>query len=153
MVIQQEVLIQRLPHGEGLPIPQYQSAGAAGADLYAATPEGEEQAIYPNETAMIPTGIAVAIPAGYAGLILPRSSVAARDGVTLANAPGLIDSDYRGEIILPLHNFGDKVFNFRRGVRLAQFVLVDVNRAIWSNVVALPESIRGEGGFGSTGAV
>jgi dUTP pyrophosphatase len=149
--IQLELLIQRLPHAEGLPLPAYQSAGAAGLDLCAATPLGVDMALYPGETAMIPTGYAVAIPSGCAGLVLPRSGLATKCSVTLANTPGLVDSDFRGELMLALRNQSDRVFNFQRGARLAQFVLIDFNRAVWSVVTTLPETDRGEGGFGSTG--
>lgn len=151
MMLQKEVLIQRLPHGEGLPLPEYKTAGAAGLDLCAATPFGEEQALYPGEVVMVPSGYAVAIPAGCAGLVLPRSGLATKRRVTLANSPGLVDSDFRGELMIALHNYGEEVFNFQRGERLAQFVLIDVNRAVWSVTNMLPETERGQGGFGSTG--
>ena len=147
----QEMLIQRLPHGDGLPFPEYQSSGAAGMDLYAATAEGVEMMLLPGHTQMVPTGIGVAIPVGQAGLVLPRSGLANNNRVTLANTPGLVDSDFRGELLIALYNFGDQVFNYRRGVRLAQFVLIDVNRAVFQAVASLPETERGQGGFGSTG--
>jgi dUTP pyrophosphatase len=145
----QKVMIQRLPHGEGISLPEYKTDGAAAMDLCAATPEGEEMALYPGETTKVPTGFAIAIPEGLAGLVLPRSGLATKDRVSLANSPGLVDSDFRGEILLSLTNFGDSVFNFKRGDRLAQLLLIDVTRAVWTVTNSLPISERGSGGFGS----
>jgi dUTP pyrophosphatase len=147
----QKVMIQRLPHGEGIDLPEYKTEGAAAMDLCAASPEGEEMALYPGEMAMVPTGFAIAIPEGLAGLVLPRSGLATKHRVSLANAPGLVDSDFRGEILLSLTNSGDSVFNFKRGDRLAQLLLIDVTRAVWTVTNSLPISERGSGGFGSTG--
>jgi dUTP pyrophosphatase len=147
----QKVMIQRLPHGEGISLPEYQTEGAAAMDLCAATPAGEEMALYPGETTMVPTGFAIAIPEGLAGLVLPRSGLATKLRITLANSPGLVDSDFRGELCLSVTNFSDSVFNFKRLDRLAQLLLIDVTRAVWTITNSLPTSERGPGGFGSTG--
>jgi len=147
----QEVLIKRLPHAEGLPLPEYQTQGAAAFDLCAAVPAGIPYQLSPGQTLSVPTGYCVAMPEGCAGLVLPRSSLAMKHSVSLANTTGLVDSDYRGELFMVLHNFGKTTFGFNRGSRLAQFVLISVNRAVLNLVTALPDSPRGEGAFGSTG--
>lgn len=142
-----EVLVQVLPHGEGLPLPRYASAGAAGADVVAAA----DIELRPGGRAAVPTGIAVAVPAGFELQVRPRSGLALAHGVTLANAPGTIDSDYRGEVMVLLANFGDAPFFVRRGERIAQLVLAPVARGEFRATAALPPSKRGSGGFGSTG--
>ncbi len=144
------ISIQRLPHGADLPLPTYQSAQAAGMDLAAAVES--EQVIEPGARAMIPTGLAIALPPGYEAQIRPRSGLAARAGITLVNTPGTIDADYRGEIKVILINHGDKPFSLIRGERIAQMVVAPVTRAAWREVDTLTETARGAGGFGSTGA-
>ena len=144
-----EVAIQRLPHGEGLPLPAYASALAAGADLVAAVEAAV--VIQPGQRALIPTGLAIALPAGFEAQIRPRSGLALNHGVTVLNAPGTVDADYRGEVKVILANLGDGVFTVERGMRIAQMVLARVETARFRAVAALPESARGQGGFGSTG--
>ncbi len=144
-----EVAIQRLPHGEGLPLPAYASALAAGADLVAAVEAAV--VIQPGQRALIPTGLAIALPAGFEAQIRPRSGLALNHGVTVLNAPGTVDADYRGEVKVILANLGDGAFTVERGMRIAQMVLARVETARFRAVVALPESARGQGGFGSTG--
>lgn len=144
-----EVAIRVLPHGEGLELPAYQTAGAAGCDLRAAL--DVELVLPPGAWAVVPCGIAVALPDGYEGQVRPRSGLAARFGVTVLNAPGTIDADYRGEIKVPLINHGPAPFVLRRGVRIAQLVVAPVTRVTWRAAVSLGTSGRGDGGFGSTG--
>lgn len=135
--------------GEGEPLwPAYQSEGAAGMDLVACA--GPIQ-LMPGERALIPTGIALALPMGYEAQIRPRSGLAWRHGVTLLNSPGTIDADYRGEIKVILINLGQEVYTVERGERIAQMVIAPVSTVEWEPVFALPAAIRGEGGFGSTG--
>ncbi len=143
------VLWTRLPHGAGLPAPTYATPGSVGLDLRAAV--GEPVTIPPGGRAVIPTGIAVAIPEGFEGQVRARSGLAARAGVGLTNAPGTIDSDYRGEIRVILSNWGDAPFVVGRGDRVAQLVIGPVARALLAEVEALPPSARGAGGFGHTG--
>ena len=138
-----------LPHGEGLPLPRYASDGAAGCDLHAAV--GEPLTLGPGERAAVPTGIAVAIPAGFEGQVRARSGLALRHGIACVNAPGTIDSDYRGEVKVILGNLGAEAFEIRRGDRIAQIVFSPVARAELQVVEELPGSGRGSGGFGSTG--
>lgn len=145
-----EVLLRVLPHGEGLDAPRYETEHAAGMDLRAAVEEPVE--IAPGAVAMVPTGLAVAIPEGFELQVRPRSGLAARHGVTLLNTPGTIDADYRGEVKVLLANFGAEPFRVERGARIAQLVLARVERAQWRPVHDLPESARGDGGFGHTGA-
>jgi dUTP pyrophosphatase len=141
-----EVLIHRLD--PGLPMPSYAHEGDAGADLYAA----EDAELLPGERAVIATGLAIALPEGYAAFVHPRSGLAARHGVTLVNAPGTVDAGYRGEIKVTLINTDAKEpFRLNRGDRLAQLVIQRVERAVFREVAALPGSARGAGGFGSTG--
>lgn len=146
-----EVALQILPHGEGLPVPAYQSAGAAGMDLYAALPPGETLELAPGARALVPAGIAIALPNHLEAQVRPRSGLAARHGISVLNAPGTIDADYRGEIAVILVNFGSAVFTIRRGDRIAQLVVAPVARAIWQVVASLTPTDRGDGGFGSTG--
>jgi dUTP pyrophosphatase len=141
------VLIQRLQHAEGLALPAYATEGAAGMDLLAA----RDITLAPGARALVPTGIAVAIPDGFEMQVRPRSGLALKHGVTVLNAPGTVDSDYRGEVGVILFNTGDAPFAIARGDRIAQAVFAPVTRAMWEEVVVLPESARGAGGFGSTG--
>jgi dUTP pyrophosphatase len=142
-----EVLITRLPESEGLELPSYQTAGAAGMDVRAA----EDRALQPGETALIPTGFSIAVPAGFEAQMRPRSGLALKHGITLMNSPGTIDSDYRGPVGVILSNLGHEPFFVRRGDRIAQMVLCKVERAVWNEVASLDETTRGEGGFGSSG--
>jgi dUTP pyrophosphatase len=146
-----EVQIVQLPHGEGLPLPAYQSAAAAGLDLLAAVPSGRTVTIAPGAYAMIPTGIALALPIGTEGQVRPRSGLAAKHGVTVLNAPGTIDADYRGEVSVILVNHGKSDFAIERGMRIAQLVIAPVAAAVLRLVEKLDETHRGGGGFGSTG--
>ena len=143
--------IRQLPHGEGLALPAYQSAHAAGLDLLAAVPEAEPVVLLPGARALVPTGLSIALPPGYEAQVRPRSGLAAKHGVTVLNAPGTIDADYRGEIGVLLINHGDVAFSIRRGERIAQMVVAAVVRAELVPVDALPATGRGSGGFGSTG--
>jgi len=146
-----EVQIMRLPHGAGLPLPAYQSAAAAGLDLVAAVPVDEPITIPPGRYALVPTGIALALPPGTEGQVRPRSGLAAKHGVTVLNSPGTIDSDYRGEVRVLLINHGAEYFKIDRGMRVAQLVIAIVASATILAVEALDETGRGSGGFGSTG--
>jgi dUTP pyrophosphatase len=145
------VSVKRLAHGAGLPLPRPQSGLAAGADLAAAIPEHETLTIGPAERALVPTGFALAIPAGYEGQVRPRSGLAARYGVTVLNAPGTIDADYRGEVKVILVNHGAEPFVIARGMRIAQLVIAPVTLASFVEVGDLDDTERGTGGFGSTG--
>jgi len=144
-----DVRIMRLPHGRDLPLPQYQTAQAAGLDLMAAV--AADVTIRPGERAMVPTGIAVALPAGTEGQVRPRSGLAARHGVTVLNAPGTIDADYRGEVSVILINHGREPFVVTRGMRIAQLVVAPFVQARLSEAESLDDTARGAGGFGSTG--
>jgi dUTP pyrophosphatase len=146
-----EVQIIRLPHGADLPLPDYQSAQAAGLDLVAAVPADAPVSIPPGQRATIPTGIAMALPPGTEGQVRPRSGLAARHGVTVLNTPGTVDADYRGEIQVILVNFGSEPFVVSRGMRIAQMVIASVLRVRISESPALGQTERGSGGFGSTG--
>lgn len=143
--------LTQLAHAEGLPLPAYQSAGAAGADLVAALPEGAELALQPGARQMVPTGIAIALPPGYEAQVRPRSGLAARHGVTVLNTPGTVDADYRGEIRVILVNLGAEPVIIRRGERIAQLVVAPVTMAAFELRESLDETERGAGGFGSTG--
>lgn len=147
-----QVLMMRLPHGEGLPLPSYQTAGAAGLDLLAAIPAAAPLTLAAGGRALVPTGIAVAIPVGYEAQVRPRSGLAARHGLTILNAPGTIDADYRGEIQVVLANLGDETVTITRGMRIAQLVIAPVVHAHILEVASLDETKRGSGGFGSTGS-
>jgi dUTP pyrophosphatase len=146
-----KVAVQVLPHGEGLPLPAYQSAGAAGVDLLAATPDHAKLVIEPGARALVPTGLAIAVPEGFEAQVRPRSGLALKQGVTVLNAPGTIDADYRGEIGVLLVNLGAEPFVVTRGDRIAQLVFAPVTRASLHLMDTLTESERGTGGFGSTG--
>ncbi len=143
--------IRRLAHGADLPLPAYETAGAAGMDLRAAVPAEEPIVLRPGDRAAVPTGVAIALPEGYEGQVRPRSGLALREGVTELNTPGTIDSDYRGELKVILINHGEDDVAIRRGDRIAQLVIAPVIRAAWTEVEALDETPRGAGGFGSTG--
>ncbi|OQW55193.1 MAG: deoxyuridine 5'-triphosphate nucleotidohydrolase [Proteobacteria bacterium SG_bin9] len=145
------VEVQRLPHAEGLALPAYQSALAAGMDLLAAVPETEPLVLVPGQRAIVPTGLMIAVPAGFEAQVRPRSGLAAKHGITVLNAPGTIDADYRGEVGVLLINHGDTAFPIRRGERIAQMVIAPVNQVELTLVVSLSETSRGSGGFGSTG--
>lgn len=143
------VALKRLPQGEGLPVPGYMSEHAAGADLAAAV--REQITLLPGARALVPTGFSIALPPGYEAQVRPRSGLAIRFGVTCLNAPGTIDADYRGEICVVLANFGAEPVVINRGDRIAQLVVAPVLRARFEVVDELPPTVRGEGGFGSTG--
>ena len=146
-----KVDIRQLPHGEGLALPAYQSAHAAGLDLLAAVPEASPLILAPGQHALVPTGLTIALPSGYEAQVRPRSGLAARHGVTVLNAPGTVDADYRGEIGVLLINHGEAPFAIRRGERIAQLVIASVVRAELIPATALSATDRGSGGFGSTG--
>ncbi len=145
------IRLQRLPHGEGLPLPSYQTDRAAGMDLIAALAEDETVFLPMGERVLVPTGLALEIPAGFEGQIRPRSGLALNYGVTVLNSPGTIDADYRGEVKVLLANLGLETFAIERGTRIAQLVVAPVVRVSFEVVVRLEESARGAGGFGSTG--
>jgi dUTP pyrophosphatase len=146
-----EIRVLRLPHAADLPLPAYQSALAAGLDLVAAVPAQTPITIAPGGRATIPTGIAIALPRGHEGQIRPRSGLAARHGVTVLNAPGTIDADYRGEVQVILINHGTEPFVIERGMRIAQLVVARVERAKLIEVQTLDATERASGGMGSTG--
>lgn len=143
------VRIRRLPHGADLPLPAYQSAGAAGLDLLAAV--DAPLTLPPGARALVPTGIAIALPEGFEAQVRPRSGLAARHGVTVLNAPGTVDADYRGEIKVVLVNHGEAPFTLSRGDRIAQMVVAPVTLARLVEADELDDTARGAGGFGSTG--
>jgi dUTP pyrophosphatase len=145
------VEIMRLPHGADLPLPQYQSALAAGLDLYAAVPADAPVEIAPGARALIPTGVAIALPPGHEGQVRPRSGLAFRYGVTVLNTPGTVDADYRGELQVILINLGSEPFIVQRGMRIAQIIIAPVQRALLVQSNNLNRTKRASGGFGSTG--
>ena len=144
-----EVAVKRLPHADGLALPRYLTPGASGADVAAAVTS--EIALAASDRAAIPTGLVLAVPSGYEVQVRPRSGLALRHGVTVANAPGTVDSDYRGELMVILVNLGRESYVIRRGERIAQIVVAPVVQAGFSERDELPPSSRGAGGFGSTG--
>jgi len=144
-----EIEILRLAHARDLDLPRYETALAAGMDLKAAV--SADLVLMPGARALVPTGIAIALPAGYEAQVRPRSGLAVKHGVTCLNAPGTIDADYRGEIQVPLINHGAEPFTVSRGMRIAQMIVAPVTRGHWREVVKLSETARGAGGFGSTG--
>jgi dUTP pyrophosphatase len=144
--------IRQLPHAAGLPLPSYQSAHAAGLDLLAAVPDNAPLVLAPGKHAMVPTGLAIALPQGFEAQVRPRSGLAAKHGVTVLNSPGTIDADYRGEIQVILINHGPEPFAIRRGERIAQMVIAPVVQVRLNTVDSLPDTSRGSGGFGSTGS-
>jgi dUTP pyrophosphatase len=146
-----EMRVVRLPNARDLPVPQYQSALAAGLDLIAAVPADAPVEIAPGGRALIPNGIAIALPPGHEGQIRPRSGLAARYGITVLNSPGTVDADYRGEVQVVLINHGAEPFVVRRGMRVAQLVVAPVTQVAIAEVEALPPTERAAGGLGSTG--
>lgn len=149
-VLGPRVSVVVLPHGEGLPLPTYQTAGSAGCDVVAAV--SGPLVLGPGERALIPAGFRMALPAGWEAQVRPRSGLAVRHGVTVVNAPGTIDADYRGEVHVALINLGSEAHTIRRGDRVAQLVFAPVAQVSWATVEALEPTPRGDGGFGSTGA-
>lgn len=148
------VPVHILSHGAGLDLPAYATAHAAGLDLRAAIPEGEAWTLSPGERRLVPTGLTMAIPEGFEGQVRPRSGLALKHGITVLNAPGTIDADYRGEVAVLLINHGDGAFDLKRGERVAQLIFAPVTRAAWEaaeHLDALGVTTRGEGGYGSTG--
>ncbi|WP_439395491.1 dUTP diphosphatase [Bradyrhizobium sp. PMVTL-01] len=145
------VELQRLAHADGLPLPAYQTAEAAGLDLMAAVPDAEPMTLAPGQYALVPTGLAIALPPAHEAQVRPRSGLAAKHGVTVLNSPGTIDADYRGEIKVILINHGTAPFVIKRGERIAQMVLAPVVQAALVPVASLSATDRGAGGFGSTG--
>jgi len=144
-----KIAVQILPHGQGLPLPNYATIGSAGADLRAAI--GEPLNLEPFDRALVPTGVALALPNGFEGQIRPRSGLAVKFGLTVLNAPGTIDADYRGEIMVPMINLGEQAFVIEHGLRIAQLVLAPFVQATFQQVSSLDNTARGEAGFGSTG--
>jgi dUTP pyrophosphatase len=143
------VQIRRLPSSEGLPLPAYMTAHAAGMDLHAAV-DGDVT-LGPGDIVLVPTGFEVAIPEGFEGQVRPRSGLAMKHGITLPNTPGTIDADYRGEIRVPLINLGREAFVLTRGMRIAQLLIAPVIQIAWDEVSDLPETSRARGGFGHSG--
>ena len=143
------VAITTLPHAEGLGLPAYATEHAAGMDLFAAV--ANDVVIEPGKRKLVPTGLSIALPAGYEAQVRPRSGLALKNGITVLNSPGTIDADYRGEVQVILANMGTEPFTITRGMRIAQMVVAAYSRVTWDVVSALPESGRGTGGFGSTG--
>jgi dUTP pyrophosphatase len=143
--------IVRLPHSEGVALPSYETAGAAGMDLRAAVPEDRPLILLPGRRALVPTGLIFEIPQGFEGQVRPRSGLALKHGITCLNTPGTIDSDYRGELKVLLVNLGDEDFEVTRGIRIAQLVIAAVARAEVVERLAASDTGRGQGGFGSTG--
>lgn len=146
---QVEIAVTRLPHNADLPLPAYETAQSAGMDLAAAI--DAPLTLAPGGRAMVPTGLAIALPAGYEAQVRPRSGLAAKNGITVLNTPGTVDADYRGEVKVILINLGDDAFEIERGMRIAQMVIAPVTQANFAEVDTLPETARGAGGFGSTG--
>jgi dUTP pyrophosphatase len=144
--------IVRLSHGEGLPLPAYETAGAAGMDLRAAVPEDRPMILLPGRRVLVPTGLVVEIPDGFEGQVRPRSGLALKHGITCLNTPGTIDSDYRGEAKVILINHSDEDFEIARGMRIAQLVIAPVVQATIEPRTHVADTARGAGGFGSTGA-
>ena len=141
--------IRRLAHGAGLPLPAYATGESAGMDLAAAL--DADLVLAPGERALLPTGFAIAVPHGFEAQVRPRSGLAAEHGITVLNAPGTVDADYRGEVRVVLVNLGQAPYTVRRGTRIAQLVLAPVGRVAWREADALSDTSRSEGGFGSTG--
>lgn len=144
-----EIEVVRLPHARDLPLPAYATAGAAGVDLLAAI--DQDIVLDPLERRIVPTGLSIALPLGFEAQVRPRSGLAAKNGITMANAPGTIDADYRGEVGIILINLGKEPFRITRGMRIAQLIVARHARAVWREVSQLDRTARGAGGFGSTG--
>jgi dUTP pyrophosphatase len=145
------VRVIRLSHAEGLPLPNYASNAAAGLDLLAAVAEGEKITLRSGKWGLVQTGLKLQLPEGYEAQVRPRSGLALKHGVTVLNAPGTIDADYRGEVSVLLVNHGSEPFEVTRGMRIAQLVVAPVARVILEEVESLTETVRGTGGYGSTG--
>jgi dUTP pyrophosphatase len=143
--------VSPLPHFAGLDLPAYATPQSAGLDLRAAVSEDAPVTLAPGQRALIPTGLAIALPEGYEAQVRPRSGLALKHGITCLNSPGTVDADYRGELQVLLVNLGQEPFTIRRGERIAQMVIAPVTQAAWAVVDTLPETARGAGGFGSTG--
>lgn len=148
---QPQIAVRRLPHNPDLPLPAYETALAAGMDLRAAVPEDTPLTLEPGARTLVPTGLAMALPAGFEAQIRPRSGLALKHGITCLNTPGTIDADYRGEVQVLLINLGQAPFAIRRGERIAQMVIAPVTQAMWRETDTLDDTARGAGGFGSTG--
>lgn len=146
-----DVAISRMPHAEGLELPTYETSQSAGMDLRAALAGDEPLTLAPGDRALVPTGLKVALPEGYEGQVRPRSGLAHRHGVTVLNSPGTIDADYRGEVKVLLVNHGAESFEVERGMRIAQLVVAQHAHVSWAERETLTETVRGPGGFGSTG--
>jgi dUTP pyrophosphatase len=146
-----DVAITRLPHAEGLALPAHETTASAGLDLRAAVPKDDPTTLAPGARALLPTGLQIALPEGYEGQVRPRSGLAHRHGVTVLNSPGTIDADYRGEVKVLLVNHGEAAYTVERGTRIAQLVVARHARVAWVEQEALEETVRGPGGFGSTG--
>ena len=144
-----KIQVKRLPHGTGLPLPSYESAAAAGMDLRAAVSDPVH--LEPGARALVPTGLAIALPAGFEAQVRPRSGLALKKGVTCLNTPGTIDADYRGEVGVILINHGAETFAIERGDRIAQLIIAPVTQGTWVEVDSLDDTARGSGGFGSSG--
>ncbi len=145
------ISVRRLPHNADLPLPAYETALSAGMDLRAAVPEDAPLTLAPNARALVPTGLAMALPAGFEAQVRPRSGLALKHGVTCLNTPGTIDADYRGEVQVLLINLGDAPFVIKRGERIAQMIIAPVTQGAWVEAETLDDTARGAGGFGSTG--
>lgn len=145
------VQIMQWPHAAGLPLPSYATASAAGMDLSAAVDEAAPLVVQPGERIKVPTGLSIAMPIGFEGQVRPRSGLALNHGLTVLNAPGTVDADYRGEIAVILINTGREPVTITRGMRIAQLIIAPVIQATLQPVAALDETVRGQGGFGSTG--
>ena len=143
--------VRRLEHGADLPLPAYATPASAGMDLTAAIPENKIFTLEIGKRMLIPTGMCIELPDGYEGQVRPRSGLALKHGITVLNAPGTIDADYRGEVSVLLVNHGDQPFEITRGMRIAQLVVAPVVQAVWDERVTLAETSRGAGGYGSTG--
>ena len=146
-----KVIVARLPHGKGLPLPAYQTPGSAGLDLMAAIAPGTKLVIEPGARDLVPTGLRIELPQGYEAQVRPRSGLALKSGVTVLNSPGTIDSDYRGEVSVILINLGAEPFEITRGARIAQLIVAPVTQAVLVEADDLNGTARGAGGFGSTG--
>ena len=144
-----DVAVSRLPHGADLALPAYATPGSAGLDLLAAI--SDDISLAPGSRALMPTGLAIALPEGYEAQVRPRSGLALKNGVTVLNSPGTIDADYRGEIGVILINHGDAPFVVTRGMRIAQLIVAPVTQLSWVETTELPTTTRGMGGYGSTG--
>ncbi len=146
-----EIAVQVLPEAADLPLPAYQTGQSAGMDLCAAIPEAEQLILQPGQRALVSTGLRIALPPGVEAQVRPRSGLAIKHGVTVVNAPGTIDADYRGTVKVGLINLGEEPFVISHGQRIAQMIIAPVMRGEWKVVAQLPETARGRGGFGSTG--